>query len=202
MRIVIYTTLCFTTLGLLECGGTGGDDDTPIEPTPTQVPNPGTNTPDATAIQGEDLYMNADDFECILNGDAKVGNFYVTNKLGHSQEALAVAQNPAGGTYPVGTIIQMVPTEAMVKRYQGWSPETHDWEYFLLSVDKDGTTITQRGDSELGPTGVTNTLGTCHSCHVAAQQWDLVCETTHGCPPLPFTPSQITNVQEHDPRCQ
>src|SRR5215813_9985130 len=44
--------------------------------------------------------------------------------------------------------------------------------------------------------------GNCFSCHVqAAAQWDLVCETGHGCAPLPVTPAMIRALQRTDPRC-
>src|SRR4051794_19842929 len=62
----------------------------------------------------EDLDMKATDFECVLRW-TKVGGYRITNKLGH--DPLPVANNPTGGgAFPVGTIIQIVPTEAMVKR--------------------------------------------------------------------------------------
>src|SRR5690606_25805455 len=70
----------------------------------------------------EDLDMTAEDFECIAGWDQVLG-FRINNLLGHLEEAIAVAQNPEGGTYPVGTILQHLPTEAMVKRRAGFSPE-------------------------------------------------------------------------------
>lgn len=82
----------------------------------------------------QDLEMQAEDFECIQNWD-KINNFFITNKLGHLEEALVVANSAEGGEYPVGTIIQLVPIEAMVKRVKGWDPQTNDWEYFFLGVD-------------------------------------------------------------------
>src|SRR5437870_1434658 len=86
----------------------------------------------------EDLDMQAADFECILRWDM-VGGYRVTNKLGH--DALAVAHSATGGTFPVGTIVQIVPTEAMVKRRAGFAAATNDWEFFLLGVAASGTTI-------------------------------------------------------------
>jgi hypothetical protein len=46
------------------------------------------------------------------------------------EEAAARAEN--GGVYPVGTVIQLIPFEAMVKRHEGWNPATGDWELFML----------------------------------------------------------------------
>jgi len=79
----------------------------------------------------ENLEMQAGDFECIQDW-GKINNFFITNKLGHLEEALAVAHSSDGGEYPVGTIIQLVPIEAMVKRAKGWNPQTNDWEFFFL----------------------------------------------------------------------
>jgi hypothetical protein len=53
--------------------------------------------------------------------------FYVDNVLGNLDATLAVANSATGGTYPPGTVIQLVPTEAMVKRAKGFNPVTHDW---------------------------------------------------------------------------
>jgi methylmalonyl-CoA mutase len=53
----------------------------------------------------------------------------------------------AGATaiYPPGTVIQLVPQEAMVKRESGFAPEANDWEFFFLNVDAEGTEIAARG---------------------------------------------------------
>jgi hypothetical protein len=122
----------------------------------------------------EDIDMTAEDFSCIADWD-KVLGFRITNLLGHLDEALAVAQSATGGTYPPGTVIQHLPTEAMVKRATGFSPETMDWEFFLLSLSPDGvTTISERGTTEIA----TSMGQTCVSCHsLAAPEFDLVCNT-------------------------
>lgn len=122
---------------------------------------------------GEDFNPMATDFECIANWDQVLG-FRITNKLGHLEEALAVAQSPNGGVYPVGTIIQHLPTEAMVKRAAGFSPETKDWEFFVLALSPEGeTTISARGTTEIMTMG--NTCASCHS--MAPDQWDFICNT-------------------------
>jgi hypothetical protein len=144
----------------------------------------------------EDLDMRASDFHNILTM-TKVRGFYVDNRLGHLAETLRVANSPDGGTYPVGTIIQLIPQEAMVKRRAGFDPATHDWEFFSLRVSAQGTTILRRGT-----TGVVNQFGgDCASCHGAARpQYDMVCEHTHGCAPLPIGDDVIHKVQLADPR--
>lgn len=172
-------------VGLVACGGGGGGA------------TPDAGSPDA-GVAGEDLDMQADDFGCIRDGE-HVRMFYVRNLLGHLDEALAVANSPTGGTYPVGTVIQLVPQEAMVKRGEGWNPTTNDWEFFFLSVSGDTTTIEARGVED-----VENAFGgNCFACHSQAEpQWDLVCEDTHGCEPLQISDSIITNLQDNDARCQ
>jgi hypothetical protein len=74
---------------------------------------------------------------------------------------------------------------------------THDWEFFSLDASKDGTRISQRGTVD-----VANSLGSCLGCHAqAGPQWDLVCEDSHGCAPLPVTRVMIGALQRTDPRC-
>jgi hypothetical protein len=100
--------------------------------------------------------------------------------------------------YPVGTIIQLVPQEAMVKRAPGFDPASNDWEFFALEVSPTGTTIVTRGGAE-----VINRFGgtSCADCHRKAQpQFDFVCEQTNGCDPLPISNEIIAAVQRADPR--
>src|SRR5215510_16136805 len=56
--------------------------------------------------------------------------------------------------------------------------------------------------TEERPTSSINLDGNCFECHrTAAPQWDLVCETDHGCAPLSVTPAMIRALQRTDPRC-
>jgi hypothetical protein len=128
-----------------------------------------------------------------------VRQFYVDNLLGNLERALAVANSATGGTYPAGTVIQLVPTEAMVKGANGFNPVTHDWEFFELNVSKDGTEIRKRGFAEV----VNRFGGNCFGCHIQARpQWDLVCEVDHGCAPIPVTRAMSGALQRTDPRCK
>jgi hypothetical protein len=152
--------------------------------------------PTTTTTEPEDLEMRADDFVNI-HDMTPVRGFFIDNPLGHLDEAVAVAEDPEGGTYPVGTVIQLVPQEAMVKRAPGFDPDSNDWEFFSLEVTEDGTDIVTRGGAE-----VINQFGlSCASCHSKAEaQFDFVCEDTHGCDPLPIGDEVISSVQEADPR--
>jgi hypothetical protein len=161
---------------LAACGGSSGRT---AEPRPRQ-----------------DFAAQASDFR-NLHTMTHVRNFYIDNRLGHLDEALAVANNPNGGTYPVGTIIQLVPQEAMVKRAKGFSPRTKDWEFFFLSVSPGGTVIEKRGTTDV----VNRFGGNCASCHQAANaRFDGVCEKDHGCAPLPIGDDVFHAIQETDPR--
>ena len=137
-------------------------------------------------------------FGCILQLKP-VRGFYVGNLLGNLKGTLEVAESSVGGVYPVGSIVQLVPTEVMVKQPAGFNVSTHDWEFFSLAVSQDGSKILERGFAE-----VVNSFGAnCFACHVKAHaQWDMVCETNHGCDPLPITPRMIGAWQRTDPRCK
>jgi hypothetical protein len=136
-------------------------------------------------------------FHCIRKM-TPVRHFYVDNLRGNIDATLAAANNPQGAVYPEGSVVQLVPTEVMVKREKGFSPATGDWEFFELDVSKEGSRIHKRGFAE-----VNNRFGNnCFACHVPARQpWDFICETGHGCAPLPIDHTMTGALQRSDPRC-
>lgn len=141
--------------------------------------------------------ISASDFNCVL-GMHPVRGFYVDNLLeGKLEETLAVAK--AGqGEYPAGSVVQLVPAEAMVKLARGASPATRDWEFFELVASPDGTQINKRGFVDV----VNRFGGNCFACHVKAEpQYDMICETGHGCDPIPLTAEITTLLQKTDARC-
>lgn len=145
----------------------------------------------------QDFVAQADDFECLKDWE-RVRNIRLTNKLGRLEEALAVARDPRPGVrYPVGTIIQLFPGEAMVKRGDGFDPANNDWEYFELTTSADGTEIRKRGRDDV----INMFGGQCFGCHEAARDFDFICENDHGCVELPVTGAQIAVLQDADPRC-
>lgn len=149
------------------------------------------------ATSGEEFVAEADDFVNLADM-TPVRGFFIANPLGSLEEAVAVANDPEGGTYPVGTIIQLIPQEAMVKRGGGFDPTANDWEFFELDVSAEGTVIHQRGRAE-----IENRFGSgsCADCHaVAGETFDFVCEDTHGCEPLPVSDELILGLQEGDAR--
>lgn len=150
----------------------------------------------SSSSRTEDADLVATDFPNI-NTMTPVGDHFVSNVRGYQDEALAIARSPQGGRYPVGTIIQLVPQEAMVKRAQGFSAATNDWEFFSLDVSPAGTTILTRGGAEV----LNRFGGSCSGCHGAAQPaFDFVCGQDHGCAPLPIGPEVIKALQAADPR--
>jgi hypothetical protein len=169
----------------------------------------GSNGGDATVSDAgssvEDFVPTTADFDCLQDSEwTTIGESRFKNVLGHTAEMLTVARSPTGGVYPVGTIIQLVPTEASAKRGAGYSTQSNDWEFFSLSVSASGTTIT----AAAGDASVVNFTGlSCLGCHsLAAPQWDFVCGdvdggNTHGCNPLPLTGAQLATAQSTDPRC-
>src|ERR1700757_3238812 len=96
-----------------------------------------------SAPSGNAIDIDAKSFRCITKM-TPVRQFYVDNLQGNLDATLAAANSPAGAVYPAGSLIQLIPTEAMVKRDKGFSAATHDWEFFALDVSKDGTQIRKR----------------------------------------------------------
>ena len=137
-------------------------------------------------------------FGCIRSM-TPVRGFYVDNLLGDLEATLAVANSPTGGTYPPGSVVQLVPAEVMVKLEEGSFPATKDWEFFELGVSAEGSAIKKRGFVDV----VNQFGGNCFACHIKARpEWDLVCEKDHGCDPLDLTEDMIHAIQKTDPRCK
>jgi len=135
-------------------------------------------------------------FKCI-SAMTPARHFYVDNLLGNLEGTLAVAKSGVGD-YPEGSVVQLVPTEIMVKHEKGFNAETRDWEFFLIKADKDGSKILSRGFAE-----VNNQFGmNCFACHIHAKpQYDFICEQGHGCDPIPLTRPMLAALQRTDPRC-
>lgn len=144
------------------------------------------------------LEVNDDTFSCIRDM-TPVRGFYVDNLSGDLDGTLAVANAAEGGVYPPGSVVQLVPGEAMVKRAPGFSPVTNDWEFFELDTSAAGTEIRKRGFADV----VNRFGGNCLGCHAKAEsKWDMICETGHGCDPIPLTRDMLVLLQKTDPRCK
>jgi hypothetical protein len=136
-------------------------------------------------------------FRCIREM-VPVRHFYIDNLLGNTPGTLEAANAPNGAVYPPGSVVQLVPTEAMVKREQGFSPATGDWEFFELEASESGSKIRTRGFAD-----VNNRFGkNCFACHMPAREpWDFICESGHGCEAIPIDHSMTGALQRSDPRC-
>jgi hypothetical protein len=151
------------------------------------------------ADQSAERAVKVDDstFKCITDM-TPVRHFYVDNLSGNLKDTVAVAE--AGrGDYPEGSVVQLVPTEVMIKQQKGFNPITHDWEFFAIDVSQDGSKIYQHGFED-----VNNRFGlNCFACHqLARQEFDLICEENHGCAPIPVTRPMFRALQKTDPRCK
>lgn len=150
-----------------------------------------------TYAASNEVKIDEQSFSCIRDM-TPVRHFYVDNLLGDITGTLTAANAPQGAVYPAGSVVQLVPTEAMVKREAGTFPATGDWEFFELTVDEQGSSIAKRGFVD-----VNNRFGgNCFTCHVpAAKKWDFICESDHGCEPLPIDHKMTGALQRSDPRC-
>ena len=165
-------------------------------------------TPQASAVRAEAVVarsvldtkavkVDETSFSCIREM-TPVRHFYVDNLLGDIKSTLAAANAPEGAVYPPGSVVQLVPTEVMVKRESGTSPATGDWEFFELEVNENGSTIAKRGFVDV----VNRFDGNCFACHVPARDpWDFICESGHGCEPIPIDHKMTGALQRSDPRC-
>jgi hypothetical protein len=144
------------------------------------------------------IKVSASDFACISQM-TPVRGFFVGNIEGDLAASLKVARAPKGAEYPVGTLIQLIPTEAMVKQPAGTRPATRDWEFFELEVSKSGSRIARRGFEDLAGSDGANCFG-CHS--LARPDWAMICESEHGCAPIPETRAMFEALQRTDPRCK
>ena len=173
---------------LLTCGGcmtTSADEKFPssVRQSPTD--------------SSKTILVTEDTFVC-LEKMHPVRGFFVGNLLGRLDDTVAAATQPEGAPYPPGSIVQLIPTEVMIKHHKGWNAKTKDWEFFELKVSKEGSKIKARGTTQ-----VKNKFGgNCYECHKKAEpQWDLICEDDHGCDPLPIPGFLIRWAQKNDPRC-
>ncbi|WP_259366945.1 MULTISPECIES: hypothetical protein [unclassified Colwellia] len=165
-------------------------------------------TPQASAVRAEAVVarsvldtkavkVDETSFSCIREM-TPVRHFYIDNLLGDIKSTLAAANAPEGAVYPPGSVVQLVPTEVMVKRESGTSPATGDWEFFELEVNENGSTIAKRGFVDV----VNRFDGNCFACHVPARDpWDFICESGHGCEPIPIDHKMTGALQRSDPRC-
>src|SRR5207249_12071161 len=99
----------------------------------------------ACSVYAQDVTVSEKSFGCIRDG-SKIRNTYIKNadpeKL---KEAVRIFKNSVPDReYPVGTFLQLLPDEAMVKHPRQKFPDTNGWEFFHLDLSKQGTKIRTR----------------------------------------------------------
>ena len=185
--IAISTLAAFV---LQACAKQEGEESA-IAPEPTQA------EADATAADVPALTIDENAFKCLRQMTA-VRHFYVDNLLGELDATIAVAESTEGAIYPPGSVVQLIPTEVMVKHRPGFNAVTRDWEFFELDVSADGSSIRNRGFTDV----VNQFDGNCFGCHIKAEpKFDFICEQDHGCDSIPITREVIAGMQAEDPRC-
>src|SRR5947208_16140261 len=151
-----------------------------------------------SSASADDIAVSEQTFGCILDWP-QVRN----TRIKHSdpeelKEAMRIFRDSLPDReYPVGTILQLVPFEAMVKHPREKFPKTNGWEFFALDVSGAGTKIRDRGDSVYMYSQVVTFL----CCNQPAAKFDFVCEKGHGCAPIPFNDQAIAALQQADARC-
>src|SRR5690242_10692988 len=123
-----------------------------------------------SGVAAREFVAQASDFKCLFDGTKVDGKtFFVFNKKkSRLKKALKIANRDLQSKrYPVGTILQLFPFEAMVKRGGKFNPEGDGWEFFRLTTSAQGTQILSRGGAE-----VANQFGPCQGCHAGAKNFD------------------------------
>src|SRR5947208_8522474 len=100
------------------------------------------------SVYAQDVTVSENSFTCIRDGH-KIRNTYIRNANPEKlKEAVRIFKNSVPDKeYPVGTILQLVPFEAMVKHPREKFPQSNGWEFFALEVSEAGTKIRDRGDN-------------------------------------------------------
>jgi hypothetical protein len=151
-----------------------------------------------SGVSAGDITVTEQTFGCILDWPKVRNTYFKHSDPEKLKEAMRIFRDRVPDKqYPVGTILQLIPFEAMVKHPREKFPNTNGWEFFFLDVSNEGTKIKDRGE------GVVNLSQgvTCLSCHQPAAKFDFVCEKGHGCAPIPFDDQKIAEIQKTDLRC-
>jgi hypothetical protein len=100
------------------------------------------------SVAADDIAVSEQTFDCVL-GWPKIRNTRIKNSDPEQlKEATRIFRDSIPDReYPVGTILQLVPFEAMVKHPRETFPKTNGWEFFALDVSEAGTKIKDRGDN-------------------------------------------------------
>lgn len=105
----------------------------------------GLSMPSSAAAQ--DITVSEQRFGCILDWPKVRNTRFKHEDPAKLKEAMRIfRESEPDKEYPVGTILQLVPFEAMVKHPREKFPKSNGWEFFALEVSKAGTKIRDRGE--------------------------------------------------------
>lgn len=150
-----------------------------------------------SAQANNEIEATSEMFGCIYDFPKVRNTFLFHSDPEKLKEAIRIfTDRVPDNEYPVGTVMQLVPFEAMIKHSSEDYPDSNGWEFLALDVTADSTTITSRGDHAVNFEG-----RECLSCHAAGFEYDFVCEKEHGCEPLSIGDEEIAAFQAADPRC-
>src|SRR6202051_1503640 len=92
----------------------------------------------AVTLSADDLVITEKSFGCVLDLP-KVRNTRIQNSDPEKlKEAIRIFRDSVPDTeYPRGTILQLIPTEAIVKHDRAAFAKTNGWEFFALKVSPD-----------------------------------------------------------------
>jgi hypothetical protein len=103
----------------------------------------------ATSAAAHQFVADESDFTCLRDW-TKVHHMRVFHRKAKKlKKAVAIIEAGDLKPLPKGTILQIFPNEAMVKRGGKFNQEGGGWEFFALDVGTEGTTIIQRGGAEV-----------------------------------------------------
>ena len=123
-----------------------------------------------SGASAQDITVSEQTFGCILDWPKVRNTYFKHSDPQKLKEAMRIFRDSVPDKeYPIGTILQLIPFEAMVKHPREKFPNTNGWEFFHLDVSKEGTKIADRGEQVVNRSqGVT-----CLSCHQPAAKYRL-----------------------------
>ncbi len=102
---------------------------------------------DDSSLVQKPINVSVEDFGCMLDMQP-VRVFFVDNLIDNIEATLKVSRDGVG-EYPAGSVVQLLPTEVMVKHRKGYSPDTQDWEFLELDLSSTEPKIMARGFAEV-----------------------------------------------------
>jgi hypothetical protein len=101
-----------------------------------------------SGASAQDITVTEQSFGCILDWPKVRNTYFKHNDPKKLKEAMRIFRDSVPDKeYPVGTILQLIPFEAMVKHPREKFPTTNGWEFFDLDVSEEGTKIKERGSA-------------------------------------------------------